>query len=111
MSKNSETEFLDFLKQADEAVVRQDPPGSEGEEHEPVAFSEVAQDSDKDGKMEQASRLLPQASKSNATQRAILGAVLDTKAETQAPQVATEKVSHPRSSSLMETVLRKCGRL
>lgn len=111
MNKNSETEFLDFIKQADEAVVRDDPPGTESQDHEPIVFSDVAHDSDKDGKMEQASRLLPQASKSNATQRAILGAVIDAKAETQAPQVATEKVSHPRSSSLMETVLRKCGRL
>lgn len=111
--KNSETEFLDFLKQADgtETIVRPDPPGSEGEEHEPVSFSDVAHNSDKDGKVEMQTRLIPQAAKSNATQRAIIGAVLDAKPETQAPQLTTEKVSHPRSSSLMETVVRKCGRL
>lgn len=115
-NQNSETDFLDFLKHADaptDVAVRTDENEDTDTRTEAAQFSDVARESNQEGREDQPGRLLEHKRKSDVAERALVGAVLNMNDfETSNIQISpNEKVSHPRSVSLMETVVRKCGRL
>lgn len=90
-----------------------DPPGIPEANTEPVRFSNTAQESSKDVREGVPGRLLSSPTTSNAAQRALIGAVLKEKDfETSNIQIKpVEKVSHPRSQTLLEQTLGKLGRV
>lgn len=113
MSTTKSSELLDFLKQSAESemVVRE-----ESESNEPVTdavnFSDVAQDGSIDTKAGVTNRIFAQKGKSDAAERALMGAVLNTRDfETSNIQIKpVEKVSFQRSESLRDRVIKKFGR-
>lgn len=94
-------------------TVREDPPGIPEKNTEAVRFSDTAQESSKDGREGVMDRVLQHKSKSDVAERALVGAVLNTKdLETSSIQLKpVEKISHPRPSTLMEQVVRTTGRV
>jgi len=115
MAQTHEDPLTEFLKAADstaEMTVRADPPGIPEENTEPVHFSDVAQESSKDGREGVMDRVLDYKSKSDVAERALVGAVLNTKdLETSSLQLQpVEKVSHPRAKTLLEATVATFGR-
>jgi hypothetical protein len=112
MSQTTEERFLDYIKQADspaDATVYPDPAGIPPENTEAVRFSDVAQESSKDVREGVADRLLPMKSQSDAAERALVGYILP-RGETSSIQLkSVEKVSFPRSQTLMEQTVGKLG--
>lgn len=115
MAKTSEQSFLDYIKTAEEGevTVREDPPGIPPQNTEAIRFSDAAQESNKDGKEEQAARLFDSKASADTANRALIGAVLDTRDfETSAVGLKpVEKISHPRQQTLMEKTRAVCGRI
>src|SRR5688572_10537978 len=102
MANQSEKQFLDFIKQSSseaDMTVREDPPGIPEENTEAIRFSDVAQESNKDGREGMPNRVLSQKAKSDAAERALVGAVLSTRDfETSSIQLKpVEKVSFQRT--------------
>jgi hypothetical protein len=112
MAADQLTEFLKVADSPAEMTVREDPPGIPEENTEAVRFSDVAQESSKDSKEGVMGRVLDHKSKSDVAERALVGAVLDTKdLETSSLQLKpVEKVSHPRARTLLEETVAKLGR-
>lgn len=110
MPQTFESQFLDFIKSGED--VYQDPPGATEPNSDAISFSDVAQDSNKEVKEDVPNRLLSQKSRSDAAERALVGAVLNTKdLETSSIQLKpVEKVSFQRSPTLLEDTVRKLGR-
>jgi hypothetical protein len=109
----SEQDFLTYLDKTSEALETNDTTSTsataevyssqkseECTDHEPVEFSDTAQSSSKDVREGVLDRVLIHTQK----ERALIGNILDGKSvETQAIQLRpVEKVSHPRSQTLME---------
>lgn len=112
--KTSETAFLDFFKKADSDAAMTVRESTEREDDRPaVEFSDVAQEGNKDTREGVTNRTIGSKSKSDVAEKALVGNILSTRDfETSNIQVKpVEKVSFPRSLSLMETVLNRCGRL
>lgn len=108
MSQTSEERFLDFInKQAED--VYPDPTGAPEQRTEAVEFSDKAQEISKDVKEGVPDRLLEHKSKSDSAERALVGNVLP-QGETSSIQLkSVEKVSAPRSQTLMEQTLKTVG--
>jgi hypothetical protein len=115
MAKTSEDQLIDFIKAADskaEMTVREDPPGLPEENTEAIRFSDVAQDGNKDTKEGVPERVLTSKPKTDAADRALIGAVLTTRDfETSSIHLKpVEKVSHPRQQTLLSRVVSLTGR-
>lgn len=111
-NETSEESFINFLEKAGSEEMEIRPEPECGDDLPALSFSEVAQAGNKEtrGVLD---NVLGSKSKSDAAEKALISNVLNTRDfETSNNQIKpVEKVSFPRSQSLMETVIRKCGRL
>lgn len=111
MAQTTENSLLDYLNKTAEDPY-EELPGTPEQGTGEISFSDVAQESNKDVKEGVTDRLFAQKSRSDAAERALVGAVLNTKdLETSSIQLKpVEKVSFPRSQTLLEQTVGKLGR-